>query len=167
MNHRCTSVPSDVTTASINGGNAKQRDLLSNGDCAFLLTDLSCGCWPSDLSLVMRYARSVGHCCSGLQAELHGACCNVATLSCKLQAQGEMQTQQNLALTIRLQSLQTQLQAVQGDSSSSQSVAEEQQGLLLAAQRKLYTQRSRLIDSMELLRREVESLAVEQTLQVG
>jgi len=56
---------------------------------------------------------------------------------------------------------------VQGHSSSSQSLAEEQQGLLLAAQRKLYTQQSRLIDSVELLRRKVESLAVEQTLQVG
>ncbi len=78
-----------------------------------------------------------------------------------------MQTQQNLALTLRIQSLQTQLQAVQGHSSSSQSLAEEQQGLLLAAQRKLYTQQSRLIDTVELLRREVESLAVEQTLQVG
>jgi len=88
-------------------------------------------------------------------------------LSCKLQAQGDMQTQQNLALTLRIQRLQTQLQAVQGHSSSSQSLAEEQQGLLLAAQRKLYTQQSRLIDSVELLRRKVESLALEQTLQVG
>ena len=91
----------------------------------------------------------------------------VVLLSCKLQAQGDMQTQQNLALTLRLQSLQTQLQAVKGRSSSSQSLAEEQQGLLLAAQRKLYTQQSRLIDSVELLRREVESLAVEQSLQVS
>ncbi len=74
-------------------------------------------------------------------------------LSCKLQAQGDMQTQQNLALNLRIQSLQTQLQAVQGHSSSSQSVAEKQQGLLLAAQRKLYTQQSRLLDSVELLRR--------------
>ncbi|KAL0047104.1 hypothetical protein WJX82_006637 [Trebouxia sp. C0006] len=81
------------------------------------------------------------------------------------QAQGNIQAQQNLALTLRLHSLQTQLQAVKGHSSSSQSQAEEQQGLLLAAQRKLYTQQSRLIDSVELLRREVESLAVEQTLQ--
>ncbi|DBA78488.1 TPA: hypothetical protein ACH3X2_007976 [Trebouxia sp. C0005] len=81
------------------------------------------------------------------------------------QAQGNMQTQQNLALTLRIQNLQTQLQAVQGHSSSSQSLAEEQQGVLLAAQRKLYTQQSRLIDSVELLRCEVESLAVEQTLQ--
>ncbi|DBB00749.1 TPA: hypothetical protein ACH3X1_000682 [Trebouxia sp. C0004] len=80
-------------------------------------------------------------------------------------AQGDMQTQQNLALTLRVQSLQTQLQAVQGHSSSSQSLAEEQQGLLLAAQHKLYTQQSRLIGSVELLRREVESVAVEQTLQ--
>ncbi len=91
----------------------------------------------------------------------------VVMLSYKLQAQGNIQAQQNLALTLRLQSLQTQLQAVKGHSSSSQSQAEEQQGLLLAAQRKLYTQQSRLIDSVELLRREVESLAVEQTLQVS
>ena len=46
-------------------------------------------------------------------------------------------------------------------------MADQQHGLLLAAQRKLYSQHSRLIDSVEMLRREIESLAVEQALQVS
>lgn len=63
--------------------------------------------------------------------------------------------------------LQTEMQDLQGSMGTKQSTTEEQHGLLLAAQRKLYTQQSRLIDTVEVLRREVESVAVEQTLQVS
>ena len=55
------------------------------------------------------------------------------------------------------------LQHANGDK---QTCAEEQQGVLLAAQRKLYAQQGRLGGSIDLLRREVDALAVEQTLQV-
>ncbi|KAL0038977.1 hypothetical protein WJX77_003833 [Trebouxia sp. C0004] len=69
------------------------------------------------------------------------------------------------ALFLPFNAYEDLLAVTEGHSSSSQSLAEEQQGLLLAAQHKLYTQQSRLIGSVELLRREVESVAVEQTLQ--
>ena len=65
-----------------------------------------------------------------------------------------------------IKQLQDQLQMLHGSSTSKQSAAEEQHGLLLEAQRHLFSQQSRLIDSVETLRREIESLAVEQALQV-
>ncbi len=76
-----------------------------------------------------------------------------------------MQAKQHMALSLATRQLQARLQELQGTSGDRQAVAAEQHTLLLAAQRRLYAQQSRLMDSVEVLRREIESVAVEQTLQ--
>lgn len=89
------------------------------------------------------------------------------SLKAQLQAREDEAARQHAANSLIQQHLQERLKQLEGSSNMSQSLAEQQHGLLMAAQRKLYSQHSRLIDSVETLRREIESLAVEQALQVS
>ena len=84
----------------------------------------------------------------------------------RLQARLDIQTQQHLALTLNIHRLRSQLRELQYTNGDKQTWAEEQQGVWLVAQRKLYAQQGKLGGSLDRLKREVEALAVEQTLQV-